>query len=61
MWTLLLITLINGGEQTRFETRVYQTEEQCIINQRRYETPNTYGYCELVKKDSDVHHHFSPR
>lgn len=61
MWTLLLVILINGGEQTKFETHVYQTEEQCIIAQHKYETVSTYGYCELTKKESDVHHNFSPR
>ena len=50
MWTLLLVILINGGEQTKFESRYYQTEEQCEIAKQKFETATTYGYCEYKLK-----------
>lgn len=48
MWTLLLVILVNGGAGvTKFETRTYSTEQQCLAAQRKAENDSTYGYCTL--------------
>ena len=49
MWSLMLITIINGGASpSQIETQIYQTREQCIVAEHKQETVTRYGYCTLI-------------
>ena len=46
MWELVLVILINGGSSpSKFETRWFRTEGQCVAAARLRENANVYGYC----------------
>ena len=52
MWLLTIVILINGGEKpTKFETRTYSTEKQCLAAAKAAErTVGKFGYCDRIKK-----------
>lgn len=50
MWLLTFVILVDGGSSpTKFETAVFQTEKQCIIEMNRKSSETKIGYCERLK------------
>jgi len=52
MWTLVLITLVNGGTSPpKIQEFKYQSYEQCIIAKKSREINGSiFGYCEKRKE-----------
>jgi hypothetical protein len=48
VWTLVIITLINGGKSPpKIQELPYKTKQECLVSKRKMEVPGTiFGYCE---------------
>jgi len=51
VWILTIVILVNGGENpTKFETRMYSTEKQCLAAAKVVERRvGIFGYCDRIK------------
>ena len=51
MWLLTIVIIVNGGEKpTKFETRTYKTQKECVSAIKRVERINVYAYCDRIIK-----------
>ena len=51
MWLLTVVIIVNGGEKpTKFETRTYETQKECVMAIKRSERLGVFAYCDRMKK-----------
>jgi hypothetical protein len=49
MWLLTIVILVNRGEApSKFETRTYETQKECVNAIKRVERIDVYAYCDRM-------------
>ena len=51
MWLLTIVIIVNGGEKpTKFETRTYEIQKECVSTIKRTERLGVFAYCDRMIK-----------